>query len=447
MDAPHRELRERLTKLVNEFLDRPVVHSSVTASIERLLQDDPPFEQPQQILPIHEAEMRSDFARNIERRIRVIDEEYTLSAHDFAFIMMVPLSVLQPGGAFSESQGSIFIQDLLSQSYDLTGHCKFFLKRLTDKHKAELASQAGVSPLPEEIIRRSKRNKKTPQDVPAQTEHHDESENDADSIESGSEYNPGSVRRVNHEKTKCRGRDRHFCVIMGTRNPDACHIVPFKWNDTQAAICITRTVRSACGLLMGNKWLEDNVRLLCNRAEPGSSDKVWNMLCLNRQLHAWWPKCYFAFKCLGAIPIPDDNNPYRMTDNVSVRLQFYWLPHYHGRKNTSMNIDNWRTWVDDVVAFQRNGYSPLGSDVAASKAATNFPIISGHIISVVMNKSDGDRFKAMMDLQWALTVIGAMSGGADPPKLKPDLYRKDDDYEVYDESRISSWVQAQARRD
>ncbi|KPM46475.1 hypothetical protein AK830_g232 [Neonectria ditissima] len=119
------------------------------------------------------------------------------------------------------------------------------------------------------------------------------------------------------------------------------------------------------------------------------------------------------------------------------------------RKNTAINLDGpnneWRTWVEDLANFQRNGCSSLGSSVAASKATTNFPIISGyvtsghiisgytisgHIISVKMAKSDATLFKYMMNSQWVITVIGAMSGGADPPELLE--FYQDDESSVFD---------------
>ncbi|KPM44455.1 hypothetical protein AK830_g2138 [Neonectria ditissima] len=435
MNDPGREQRERLTRLFNDFLDRPTVHNSLKDSLERQLQDDPSYEPPRQIIAIHEAEIRSSFAKNIQQKIRIVKSDFTLSAHDFAFIMTVPLSELQPGGSLSASNAAHTLQSVLSRAYDLTGH---FLQCLPETQKTKIAtSNRTPSSLPLPAVRRS----------PRETARVDYREEPDDFDERGpteprSDYDVGPVGRRTSEKDKCRMRDGNVCVVTGTQNPEVCHIVPFKWNDTQQAIRITDYVLFPTAVvLMGVQWSDENTSLLRNPAQQGSSDKVWNMLCLNCQLHFWWPKCFFAFRCLGSVPILDAETD-RVSDSVHVRLQFYWLPHYEGRKNTTMNIDDWRTWVDDVDSFQRKGYSSLGSNVAASKATTNFPIISGHIIHVKMTQADAIPFKAMMDLQWAVTVIGALSGGADPPEF--DDYDDDDDE---NDARVSNWAQEYAKQD
>ena len=116
--------RQRIHILVDSFFDRPVVHKHVVSMLEKLLMDDPPFQEPSQLIPIDEAEIRCEYARNIYKEIRKQLPNYDLDAQAVALIMTVPLSALKPDGRLSTTQGSSGLLAQLAGASALTKHCK-----------------------------------------------------------------------------------------------------------------------------------------------------------------------------------------------------------------------------------------------------------------------------------------------------------------------------------
>lgn len=53
--------------------------------------------------------------------------------------------------------------------------------------------------------------------------------------------------------------------------------------------------------------------------ELGASDKAWNMICLETQLHRLWGKTYFGLKKIGKVEEDED-------DYFSFKVEWHWLP-------------------------------------------------------------------------------------------------------------------------
>lgn len=77
---------------------------------------------------------------------------------------------------------------------------------------------------------------------------------------------------------------------------------------------------------------------LVTGGRPVATDKAWNMLCLNPQLHRWWGEARFGLKCLGVTPTP--------TGGATVCIQFIWMPQQKpapgGKSKAWMREDAWR---------------------------------------------------------------------------------------------------------
>lgn len=60
---------------------------------------------------------------------------------------------------------------------------------------------------------------------------------------------------------------------------------------------------ATCALIQSScKWLEVQNTLYERPSEQlGCSDKGWNMIALSPQVHDWWHRGLFAFKCIGMI--------------------------------------------------------------------------------------------------------------------------------------------------
>src|SRR6266566_4869813 len=75
---------------------------------------------------------------------------------------------------------------------------------------------------------------------------------------------------------------------------------------------------------------ESSTRLI--NAGVGCSDKAWNMLAANRQMHHWWSKACWGFRLVGVTP--EGSGPLHV-----VRLRFQWLQKKRPDPMWHINID------------------------------------------------------------------------------------------------------------
>ncbi|KAF4968795.1 hypothetical protein FSARC_3822 [Fusarium sarcochroum] len=344
---------------------------------------NPSFRKPVSLLPTAADEIakRHEFAIRLQESIQELTPRFNLSAAHVAVILTVPLYTLERHGRLSVEFDNYFtLESTLNELLSLVKH---FLQGSRLAFKLSNASRSSA------------------------------------------------------EEALCRERDGRACVVTGTKNPATCHIIPFVWNDTQAAIKRSLSVISSTQALLGLPWIREHGSSLV-RGDLGSSDKCWNMLCLDRHLRFWWSRGHLAFKCLGSIPIAGDESM------VTVTLQFNWMlrdmlrdrikpsrdMNLHGDNNDFMEM------VERVRVFQAEG-NPV------QVPHSSFGIKSGHLIHVVMPATDAPKFKAAMDLQWACIKIASISGASNYPDLLPDH----DDWEGVDKIlRTERWVAQQAER-
>lgn len=193
------------------------------------------------------------------------------------------------------------------------------------------------------------------------------------------------------EKYIRRELDGGRCLITGTANPDVCHIIP-------RATCARQKLQAQFALHFDKAstlvWdgETDNLNAWFT-AGLGVSDKAWNMISLNTQLHRWWGKAYFGFRCQGILPGPNDIQQL-------IRLQFHWLP---GALSNECDEEDLRTHLSSVWG-PREG-------VAAFRV-TGQPITTGDVFDVVVAAEDALKMKAAFDLQWALIRVAALVGAA-----------------------------------
>ncbi|CAH0055482.1 unnamed protein product [Clonostachys solani] len=155
----------------------------------------------------------------------------------------------------------------------------------------------------------------------------------------------------------------------------------------------------------------------------GATDKTWNMICLSPQLQTWWSHGYFGLKYLGH---EDDKE----TGMSMAELQFVWMPHSHydeSTKRIDLNEEkdkarNIRVCVEHMFGGEppcspQCGRCTAISKVQAHEVRERYTIESGYVFPVVRRTEDIQKFKAMIQLQWAAFCVGSMSGAANHPKL------------------------------
>lgn len=267
---------------------------------------------------------------------------------------------------------------------------------------------------------------------------------------------------------QCLQRDSSKCIFMQTKNPECCHIFPFAANSSERNLGNLRETLSILHCLIG-----DQRRLLIS--EVACSDRVWNMLSLNRQLHKWWSMGLLALRCLGVLPIVNQG------DVAEVTIQLHWIPKrieqqaatlppsQAGRRAEMMfkplSLQDgegealWSEWsgrlrvnaaaerLTDVLVEVDGDFDDGSKDddnnhdagdsatrpahyrgcVAANIPETGRLLLTGATATLRMPLEEAYNMKAMLDLQWSLMMIATMSGAMDLAELLRHRARYHDD--------------------
>ncbi|RSM14650.1 hypothetical protein CEP52_001322 [Fusarium oligoseptatum] len=268
--------------------------------IKKSLKANPPFEEPKTLLPVEEAKIRRDFAIKLEAEIRTNPfwADFRLNAVQVATILYVPISTLMPGGYLSlrDSGGQLNSDgDLFRRLDGIRLLVKHFFRPNQDK---ELLDNDALSELFRSL--RTPRSKRTqsPASLPSSKKSKRSSKTRQKRDDPDAEYLPKEEGRDKDERDKCFERDGKACVLMRTVDPHVCHIIPFSWNNKELNIRNTALVFEHAAAFLGRDWKRKYQTHLQNPGCPGGSDKAWNMICLNLQLHHWWGKARLGFKYL-----------------------------------------------------------------------------------------------------------------------------------------------------
>ncbi|KAK3323824.1 hypothetical protein B0T19DRAFT_463706 [Cercophora scortea] len=251
--------------------------------------------------------------------------------------------------------------------------------------------------------------------------------------------------------------DNHRCIVLGTENPEICHIVPFSVNDddksraqfekylVMAATCIysekpelaadpESTPEDTDAADMAGNLTDDDITVdspstdgglddaeielarlelwatLCRKvssSKTGVSDRSWNEISLNKQLHDWWSKGYFAFKPLGIDgKIVKGLGPKGDTARYTqVKLQFHWMPRRDDIASTATPLN--KTYGDP----EANGLNPVLSQDRESSVFHR--VQTGDIFYVKVEHRYAERMLAAFRIKWAAINILSMAGGAE----------------------------------
>ncbi|KAG8677585.1 hypothetical protein FPOAC2_03720 [Fusarium poae] len=221
------------------------------------------------------------------------------------------------------------------------------------------------------------------------------------------------VSRNRLERDRCCLRDEYKCIFTNTSPAQAAHIIPFACNKNEDS-------RNKTGALLGEVGLafeafypveahRDLEKLLSRQS--GSSDKYWNMVSIDRRLYPLWGRALFGLKCLGISP----HKEARSDGEWDVRIQFNWLYRRSGSPDRLIYLENDANGMKEMAEMQIKHED----DGAPAPKNSNIPIISGHTVILSMPEDDAIKCKMMLDVQWNLLCIAALSGGAEHPELLP----------------------------
>lgn len=138
------------------------------------------------------------------------------------------------------------------------------------------------------------------------------------------------------------------------------------------------------------------------------------MLSLSPQVYDLWRKGLLGFKCL------------RVTLGeplATIKLQVCWMSgrtsEYNKRDpHREINFDNRKKTLQDISWHSRLTDTPGsidGARICLTKVRSSRPVLSGEIIEIKMPYDKALKMKRMIDLQWTMISILALSGTTGAP--------------------------------
>lgn len=219
--------------------------------------------------------------------------------------------------------------------------------------------------------------------------------------------------RTGSEATKRRMLDNHQCIIMGTSDPEVCHVISFNSCARRETVSHLDMCLLNAAPIFGTEATENEILRKLFSSDVGCSDKAWNMLCLNRQLHFWWRQCLFAFKYI-------ELDVAMSTPEVTVLVvQFHWLPKLAKGKTLTLDKESIQEFLGSTAGAQGGTRRVFGK--------SNHLVKTGDTFRINVPAEDAGKMKRALEVQWALLRIACLSGGAEALELDDDS----DDPESY----------------
>ncbi|KAJ4861529.1 HNH endonuclease domain-containing protein [Trichoderma breve] len=365
---------DKYTPALGEFLTNETTTAEDKIDLLIFLADRPKCAPISSLLPMEELEVRLQVIDDIRKKLapKPGEEEPQLNYLQFATLMLLPLNFLHN---FKQCFHGTIQHDLSTERLQATLY--FMMKGRIP------GTTSDGSPVASPVA--------TPVATPATPVKGDEGRQ-----ASLGSANTKKTNRNANERKKCLVRDGNACVLMQTAMPEVCHILPFSISTTDAAL---RFFSHKCGsLIYGLQFgTDDNKTLTDMSKNRGWSDKAWNMLCLNRQLHAWWAEGYFALKYLGTIE--------ESKEASIVQVQFHWMP--RNGLDCQQNCT-----IPEALEAMRRTVSDDNGFIKASRASSGRSLATGQVFDIPVHPDDAPNMKIMIDLQWAIIRVAALSGAA-----------------------------------
>ncbi|CAK7273589.1 hypothetical protein SEPCBS119000_005738 [Sporothrix epigloea] len=197
--------------------------------------------------------------------------------------------------------------------------------------------------------------------------------------------------RSRHAVKKAKTRDGHICILTGTDSPEAAHIYPFSADERSGRTIYLNMLISFWGKDKAEAWSSQYLK-----SRVTESPK--NLLCLNRQLHFWWGKCRLALK------------PLRTLDPCTIKVQLHWLRRSITKPKTVSDGS-----FDDISSLcgGENDYQSWGQPPVAHRKS-GLPLRTGQIFTIRAEDPEDLPSFELLEMQWDLQRIAAMSGAAEP---------------------------------
>lgn len=161
--------------------------------------------------------------------------------------------------------------------------------------------------------------------------------------------------------------------------------------------------------LLHTFWSQEHVAAWKNAVMPHGTEVVKNLISFAPHVHRWHGRSFFGLE-----PI------YLSNDRKQLKLKFYWLPQQP--KRPLVDILEIPTIPSDLEGLE--------NDFVAWNVKTKERIFSGEEILMETSDPEGHPLPDwhLLEMQWVLQRLSALSGAADVSNL---TYDDDDEDELY----------------
>lgn len=241
------------------------------------------------------------------------------------------------------------------------------------------------------------------------------------------------VTRDEKEKEERARLDGNRCVILRSGSPQVCHIVPFIAT-TKEVSKMAKYLPPAIPCMFNNPpgykktldlnnrdpeaWIDpvEKLELKCCEifaSKPGISDKAWNQISLDYQLHAWWTQGYLAFEPLGI----------EHKEGLSqIKIQFHWMPRRkdYGSEAPPLTTDKTsqgREVLESMLSKTYGHFDPANPVFAPDERLSHYDQLqTGDIYYVKVETQHADHMLTAFKLRWAVSKIYSIAGGVEALK-------------------------------
>ncbi|KAK1759902.1 hypothetical protein QBC47DRAFT_438186 [Echria macrotheca] len=229
----------------------------------------------------------------------------------------------------------------------------------------------------------------------------------------------GNLQRNPSVAARRKALDNNKCLLLGTPDPEACHIIPFSSCNNPSNLNTFRDGLAALAVADLLDVSEDPEASLADLYQNGAnganglgtSDKVWNTISLHPEVCEWWRRAYFGFRCLGIKEKGVGDGGGGGGWLVSVR--FYWMPGRLAgfREGNEGVLARWPTETGKNPYLHKRDLDNLRYHPDVPEERRGKRIDTGMVFEIpVDTRAEAKKMRVAFDVQWLLVRIAAMTG-------------------------------------
>lgn len=214
-------------------------------------------------------------------------------------------------------------------------------------------------------------------------------------------------------------------------DPEVCHIWPFSATNSAPRCKDVRLTLQANILAMSPDLRQKLSRVLVPEGQVAASDRPCNLLSLCRNVQNHWGRARFGLKWHRIESVDEGDS---LSTMATILVEVHWMPVSISRvvdpyaisppgtldSRRKVRLDDVDGLASSLQAFF-DDVSKVSSGGATMRDGPGRYWDSGRLLPIRMAAGDVDDFKTLIDAQWLMIKLAALSGAAEHPEEFQDL--------------------------